>query len=682
MNVLILGAGGFIGKNLAISLAKNNDINLTLVDKSLCFFSDIVGILPKKVEYISSPLDENEHFCFLKNQDIVFHLVSSNIPTSSNIHVSLDMKANVVFSSLLFEACVYNKVKKVIFISSGGTVYGKENNCPLSEDLPTNPITSYGLQKLTIEKLLYLYNYMYNLDYRVIRLSNPYGPYQRPNGKLGVVTTFIYKALNNEELNVYGDGSVIRDFIFIDDAIKAIINITFGTDASNHIYNLGCGYGTDVKTIVKKISSVLNKKLKINYLPARTVDVPVNYLDISRYESTYEKLNPTSLETGIVMTAEFLKNNIPSPERIGVIMGKMHSGGKKNLVMEYYRHIDRNKYQFDFICDEDSNSIPKEEIELLGGRVYIVPRYQNIISNILAIKKICKKNKYKIVHGYNGTMNIFGLFAAYLARVPVRINESISMAHKSDKKTFLKKILKPFSRYFSTNFVANGEQCGQWQFTNLYNQGKVTIFKTVIDTTKNAYSPELRDKCRKEFNLEDNFVVGHIGRLTAQKNTLFVIDIFKEILSLKNNAKLLIIGDGDLRDEMLSHISEYGIQDNVLYLGRREDIRQFYNAMDCFLLPSLYEGLPVVGVEAQCCGLPVYFSKEISVESSGCDDLGYFLSLDNPATEWAHVIVNTFENSVRRDHSDVIKEKGFDSEFESNKLAKYYDQCLLNIDQN
>ena len=168
--------------------------------------------------------------------------------------------------------------------------------------------------------------------------------------------------------------------------------------------------------------------------------------------------------------------------------------------------------------------------------------------------------------------------------------------------------------------------------------------------------------------------------MTAQKNTLFVIDIFREILSLKNNAKLLIIGDGDLREEMLSVISEYGIQDNVLYLGRREDIRQFYNAMDCFLLPSLYEGLPVVGVEAQCCGLPVYFSKEIPVESSGCDDLGYFLSLDNPATEWAHVIVNTFENSVRKDHSDVLKVKGFDSELESNKLAKYYDQCLLNID--
>ena len=181
-------------------------------------------------------------------------------------------------------------------------------------------------------------------------------------------------------------------------------------------------------------------------------------------------------------------------ERIAVIMGKMHSGGKKNLVMEYYRHIDRSKIQFDFICDEDSNAIPTDEIEKLGGRVYIVPRYQNILANIKAIEKICKENKYKIAHGYNGTMNIFGLYAAWRAGVSVRINESISMAHKSDKKTIIKNILKPFSRCFATHFMANGEACGKWQFGKLYDEGKVAVFKTVINTAENQFQPELRDK--------------------------------------------------------------------------------------------------------------------------------------------------------------------------------------------
>ena len=364
-------------------------------------------------------------------------------------------------------------------------------------------------------------------------------------------------------------------------------------------------------------------------------------------------------------------------ERIAVIMGKMHSGGKKNLVMEYYRHIDRNKIQFDFICDEDSNAIPTDEIESLGGRVYVIPPYQKIFANIKAITRICRENKYKIVHGYNGTMNIFSLYAAWRAGVPVRINESISMAHSADKKTILKNVLKPFSRCFSTHYMANGEECGKWQFGKLYAQGKVAIFKTVINTEENKFDPVLREQCRKEFGLEGNVVIGHIGRLTAQKNTLFIIDIFNEIAKIEDKAKLLIIGDGELREAMLVKIEEYGIKDKVLYLGRREDIKQFYNAMDAFLLPSLYEGLPVVGVEAECCGLPMFFSEEIPKESSPCDDLGMFIGLDRSASEWAHSVKNKIEKVNRTDHSDSVKNAGFDSSVEAEKLLKYYEKMII-----
>lgn len=363
-------------------------------------------------------------------------------------------------------------------------------------------------------------------------------------------------------------------------------------------------------------------------------------------------------------------------ERIAVIVGKMHSGGKKNLIMEYYRHIDKNIIQFDFICDEDSNAIPKDEIESLGGRVFIVPKYQNIYANIKAIKNICEENKYKIVHGYNGTMNVFGLYAAWRAGTPIRINESISMAHKADKKTMLKNVLKPFSKCFATHFVANGELCGKWQFGRLYDEGKVEIFKTVINTEKNKYDSKLREKCRKEYGLVDNVVIGHIGRLTAQKNTLFVIDIFNEILKEEKKAKLLIIGDGDLKNQMFERIKEYGIEESVLYLGRREDIRQFYNAMDCFLLPSLYEGLPVVGVEAECCGLPVFFSTEVPEESSPCDDLGEFIDLHTTAKQWASRMIKRIREIERFDHSTEVQKASFDSNIEANKLLEYYERIL------
>lgn len=309
MNIIILGAAGFIGTNLAIKLASNRDDVITLVDKRREWFSNIDKFDFKNIEIREHSLDTDMDFSVLEGQDVVYHLVSTNVPTTSNQHISQDIQANVLFSSNLFDACVKFDVKKVVFISSGGTVYGKEASCPLPENTPTNPISSYGVQKITIEKLLYLYNYMYGLDYRIIRLANPYGPYQRPNGVLGAVTTFTYKALKGEELQVYGDGSVIRDFIYIDDAIKAILNIVDGKN-KHHTFNLGCGYGTSIKEVLNAIESVLGLKMNIVFKEGRAVDVPVNYLDISRYEKYYGKLNPISLEEGIKKTAEFMMREL------------------------------------------------------------------------------------------------------------------------------------------------------------------------------------------------------------------------------------------------------------------------------------------------------------------------------------------------------------------------------------
>jgi len=368
-------------------------------------------------------------------------------------------------------------------------------------------------------------------------------------------------------------------------------------------------------------------------------------------------------------------------ERIAVIMGKMHSGGKKNLVMEYYRHIDRSKFQFDFICDMDSNSIPKEEIEALGGRWYEIAPYQNILKNMSQMKSICKKNHYQIMHGYNGTMNVFAMLIGKVCGIPIRINESISMGHKADRKTVIKNLLKPFTRLGSTHYMANGEVCGRWQFGDkAFDAGKVTVFKTVIDTKAHNFDRKLRERTRAEYGIDDNIVIGHIGRLTEQKNTLFLIDIFNEIVKMEPKARLLLIGDGNLREQMLARINEYGIADKVVYLGRREDIHQFYNAMDCFLLPSLYEGLPVVGVEAEACGLPMFFSTEIPEESSACRDLGYFIGLDKDATEWAMEVLGvTRENmGMRRGHVEEVRNAGFDSEAEGQRLGEYYGGLIIN----
>lgn len=310
MKQLILGAAGFIGTNLAIQLSKQADVDLILVDEKEEYFENIEKLKLRNTELRIQPFSNNMDFdSLLDGVDVLYHLVSTSIPANSNQQVPQELMSNVIFTSLLLEACVKNKISKVVFISSGGTVYGKEACCPLNEETPTYPINSYGVQKITIEKLLYLYHHMYNLDYRVIRLSNPYGPYQRPNGILGAVTTFTERALKSKPIVIYGDGSVVRDFVYIDDAIRAIITIT-RDDAKYKTYNVGSGYGLSIQKLVDIVQAVLKRKSTIEYKKGRTVDVPVNYLDISRYEKEFGQLVFCPIEEGIKRTATFLEKNI------------------------------------------------------------------------------------------------------------------------------------------------------------------------------------------------------------------------------------------------------------------------------------------------------------------------------------------------------------------------------------
>lgn len=374
------------------------------------------------------------------------------------------------------------------------------------------------------------------------------------------------------------------------------------------------------------------------------------------------------------------KNSKANPIRVAVIMGKMNSGGKKTLAMEYFRHMDNKKVKFDFICDADSNAIPTEEIKNSGGDVHIVAPYQHIIRNMWDMYSLFRKNRYDIVHAYNSTMNLFPMMAASLAGIPVRINESVSMGNKKEKKFILKCLLRPFSHLFSTHYMSCGETCGIWQFgQNLYNRGKIAVFKSVVNTDKYKFDPDLRNSTRDKYHLSDSIVIGHIARFTAQKNSLFLIDVFHEIYEMEPKAKLLLIGDGDLKEAMMAKIRQFHMEDAVSYLGRREDILQFYNAMDCFLLPSLYEGLPIVGIEAESTGLPVFFSAEIPRESGACDDLSYFIELNKSPREWAEKILKETSKHIsqRRQRTEDVKAAGFDSAEEARRLDLYYGKVVM-----
>lgn len=309
-NIMILGAAGFIGTNLALELCKDSGNRLFLVDENMDFFHTHPLWRCEKITFCEiNYLSFNQIAEIVDGIDIVYHLISTNNPSSSNKAIENDISQNVMITTYILEACVKARVKKIIFMSSGGAIYGKNVKCPIKENDEKNPITTYGIQKLTIENLLYLYNYLYGLDYVIIRLSNPYGPYQRPNGKLGVISTFVYQALKNEELQVYGDGTVVRDYIYIDDAISAILKVA-NSDNVNNVYNIGSGIGTSIKEIINLIYKYVNPNIKVQYSEGRVVDVPVNYLDIARYESEFGKLTCCSLQEGIIKTIKYMKGNL------------------------------------------------------------------------------------------------------------------------------------------------------------------------------------------------------------------------------------------------------------------------------------------------------------------------------------------------------------------------------------
>lgn len=366
------------------------------------------------------------------------------------------------------------------------------------------------------------------------------------------------------------------------------------------------------------------------------------------------------------------------PIKVAFIMGKMNSGGKKTLAMQYFLNFDPAEVEVHFICDADSYAIPEDEIRRYGGFVHMVAPYQNIVKNMGDMRELFAREHFDVLHAYNSTMNLFPLKAAKQAGISVRISESLSMAHEREPKTYLKLILRKFSKQYATHYVSCGEDCGRWQFGDaLFDAGRVDVFKTAIDSVRNSFDEGLRARTRAELGVaDDELLVGFVGRFVVQKNPMFMLETAKEFVALNPKVRLVLVGDGELRDEMLAYVNANDFSDHVLYLGLREDIAGFYQAMDCLLLPSLYEGLPVVGLEAQCAGLDVFFSTEITSEAAFCE-LGHFLPLADGAKRWAETISAVLEG--HRDRTSRSKDcvnAGFDSRVEAKRLAMYYANAL------
>lgn len=362
------------------------------------------------------------------------------------------------------------------------------------------------------------------------------------------------------------------------------------------------------------------------------------------------------------------------PIRVAQIIGKWVGGGVETVVMNYYKHIDRNQVQFDFICDSDSKSIPYEEIEALGGKVITIPPYQKVICYHKKLKKVLKKGNYKIVHSHINTLSVFSLFAARCAKIPVRIAHSHSTTNSQEKKkNLIKQALRPFSKIFATHYMCCSELAGRWLFGNKkYNKGKVYLLNNAIELSEFKYNEKARKEVRKELNIqEDTLVVGHIGRFEEQKNHSFLIDIFYELQKQKENSILLLVGQGVKVEEIQNKVKQLKIENKVIFLGQRKDANRLYQAFDVFVFPSLYEGLGMCLIEAQCSNLYCLASTEVP-KIAKINGNVEFLELLKPAKEWANKILGNSKEMPRDKFNEKIREAGYDIKIEEKKLMEKY----------
>jgi UDP-glucose 4-epimerase len=303
MKCVVIGGGGFIGSHLCEALLANGH-EVRVFDRSEARFLVEVERAGASI-YAGNFLNQVDIWNVLPNSDVVYHLVSATVPQTSNDNPILDVEANILGTLRLLDAAREAQVKNIVFASSGGTVYGIPKEIPIKEIHPTDPTSSYGITKLMIEKYLYLYSTLYGLNYCVLRIANAYGERQPVTGTQGVIGAFLNKALHNSEITVWGDGSIMRDYIYIDDIVSALIKA--GTyNGEPRIFNIGAGKGHSVNDIINILEQVIRRPLIKNYMPGRVFDIPVNVLDISR-AIKYLHWQPTiGIMEGISRTFEWM----------------------------------------------------------------------------------------------------------------------------------------------------------------------------------------------------------------------------------------------------------------------------------------------------------------------------------------------------------------------------------------
>lgn len=364
--------------------------------------------------------------------------------------------------------------------------------------------------------------------------------------------------------------------------------------------------------------------------------------------------------------------------RVLHILHSMNRGGAENALMNFYRHIDREKVQFDFLLTDPEHTLFENEIVSLGGRVYRIPRLtlKSIFRYCNAIRIFFKAHpEYRIVHSHTSSKSVIPLGIAKSCGVPVRIAHSHAAKSAKGIKGIMQHILMPLLKYTATERLACGNDAAIWLYgQKAFDNGETRVFKNVIETSKFKLNLEIRNEIRASLGItEDTLLIGNVARLCYQKNQKFAIAILKELVDMKQDATLAFLGTGDDEPMLRSLAKDLGIENQVRFVGVVPNTYDYYQAFDIFLLPSLYEGLPLVLTEAQISGLRCVSSDTVD-RNSDITGLVKFVSLKLSVKEWAKIVLD-FSDYKRTCHQiDVIK-AGYDAETTAQELESFYVEC-------
>ena len=370
------------------------------------------------------------------------------------------------------------------------------------------------------------------------------------------------------------------------------------------------------------------------------------------------------------------------PIRILHITEMLSAAGIESFIMNVYRNIDREKVQFDFLVLRNEKEFYEDEITALGGRKYYVHSdikntFLRILDESRKIEKFLKINHYDVVHiHYTTPLRAFYLKAAAKAGVPVRIyhSHSAEVSGKSNIKLFIYNYCKKVIDKYATDFFACSEAAAKWIFSeNALKSKKVKVIHNGIDTDRFSFKKEIRDKVRKNLSVSNEYVLINTGRFTEQKNQTFLIDIVNELKKKGENVKLFLLGDGPLKAKCQDKVDKLELQDIVYFLGVKANVEDYLFAADCYVMPSLYEGLPVAGVEAECTGIPCVFSENITREVK-LNENAIFVGLNTSALEWSHIVLDKCEVKERENAVKAIRDAGYDIHDVASNMQKFYER--------